>query len=163
MSKARATRELMKVRAEIGATIDLLGAATRRHASVVREVLGKRLPVIHRRTGKALNLLNRRSTQGTGKTPKAQAPPVSAPLSDLLDPISVRQVDWIRLRSEIKNQAHSYGEIARAIGKGTTGAGAVHFIVNGKTKSGPVFNLVASWALQRGYRLSTKSIRGTKR
>jgi hypothetical protein len=157
MSKAKATRELMKVKAELGATIDLLDAAKpRRDASVVREVLEKRLPVIHRRTGRALNLLNRRSTQGTGKTPLAQAPPVSAPVSGLLAPVSGSMVDWARLRSGINSSNHTYGSIARAIGKGTKGRAAVHLVVSRKTKSGPVFDLVCRWAAVEGY-LKNKS------
>lgn len=156
MNKRQIRDELLKARTELGTSIDLLVPLS------VRQTKAK-LRTTHRRIGRAMNALKPRSSQGTGKTPLAQVPPVSAPVSGLLAHVSGSSVDWIRLLSEIKKKRHSYGEIARAIGKGTGARAAVHLVVNGKTKSGPVFNLVASWAIQRGYRLSTKSTRATKR
>lgn len=155
--KKKIKDEMLKVHTELKTAIDFLGAASKpRHGSVVREVLSVRLPAMHRRTGRMLNLLNGRLRKDTTPNPNPQAPPVSRPVSPLLDPVSIREVDWPRLRSEIKKGEFSYGAIARAVGLGTSKRAAVHLVVNEKTKSGPVFNLVSQWAFVNGFSVQPK-------
>lgn len=151
MSKKAIRDELLKANAELGTTIHLLN---RESVPQTR----RKLQTIHRRTRRALNLLNRRSEQGTGKVSNPQAPPVTPnvtiPVSKLLP---LAKVDWVRLRSDLKSGLLSYGSIARSMGKPTRYRGLIYNVINGKKAvSKATQQIVSAWALDHGYLSSGK-------
>lgn len=149
MRKQTLRSHLISLETEINSLRTLVSSA---HPGLIKNIFNRRLPLMERKIRKCQMLLNRRSRGRAGVSSgsgiEGVTSSVTVPVTKVLP---LRPVDWFRLRSEIKKGRHSYGEIARALGKSTRWRGLVYNAIHGKKISASTLALVSGWAIQNGY------------
>ncbi|MFN0156905.1 MAG: hypothetical protein ACKVRP_02405 [Bacteroidota bacterium] len=144
MSRKIIREELLKANTELGVSIDLLNASSVPQTK-------RKLRTVHRRTRRVLNLLQRRSPKGKGKSPHPQADGVILAVAAKNNTVTGHTIDLPGIAAKIKSGKLSYGGIARALGLSTKQRADVYHVVKGRRTGGRVYELFYVWANQSGY------------